>query len=120
MAEPVTTTSAAFFWGMFGGLLMTMFGITPQAVMCAVAGAALYTLAIQESPSDAKGKFKVLLIATASILCSAIAASSIGDYLDAKKIVINGMSLAFAVTGPWAWKKLPELFSQVFNKYFPK
>lgn len=117
----MTTTSAAFFWGMFGAALMTMFGITPQSVMCATMGAALYMLVFQESPgSDMKARAKVLIVAFVSILCSAIAAGALGEYFEKKQIITNGFALAFSVSGPWVWKNIPDLFSQAFNKWFPK
>lgn len=114
MSEPTSATIGA--WLAFGAFLNAVFGVSQQSITAALIGAAAWALLLAESSGDgALPRWKFIVIAILTVIGSAIAANGIGEFFTWGTKVVNVMAFAFAVSGPYAWRKIPawiELFIQ--------
>lgn len=118
MTEPTSVTMG--IWLAVGAILSALFGVSQQSVTAALVGTALWALFLADSVGErALPRWKFILLVALTVIGSAIASNGLGEFFGWGAKVVTGVALALAISGPYAWRKIPgwiDLFVQKWSR----
>lgn len=103
MAEPSTTAVAALV-SAIGGVIVTLFGITPQSFFAALVASALAAVLVPAKSTDLLGRAVAVFVWFLTIIVSALFAHGVQSAMSLSSAVENALAAIFGFVGPFVWK----------------